>query len=158
MCRSKLASTPSQQKWHADSDMLLPSLGSTFALEDSTAMTQFALPSKHPRPCLFKSAKAYAAHMNPLWESVVGTNVHGAVVARARKRRRTGGHVAPSSMGVGDMVLFDTSRPHRAPPAPEFGCRRTLFMGWDTGKLQTQDVITYADFTRGYQKLKSNEK
>ena len=158
MSRSKLAFTPSQQKWHADSDLLLPSLGSTFALESCTAMTQFAPPSEHSRPCLFKSAKAYAAHMHPLWESVVGTNVHGAVVVQARKRRCTGGHVAPSSMEMGDMVLFDTSRPHRAPPAPEFGCRRTLFMGWDTGKLQTQDFITYADFTRGYEKLKSNEK
>jgi hypothetical protein len=113
MSRSKLAFTPSQQKWHADSDLLFPSLGSTFALESCTAMTQFAPPSEHSRPCLFKSAKAYAAHMHPLWESVVGTNVHGAVVVQARKRRCTGGHVAPSSMEMGDMVLFDTSRPHR---------------------------------------------
>ena len=31
-------------------------------------------------------------------------------------------------------------------------------MGWDTGKLQTQDVITHADSTRGYEELKPNKK
>ena len=34
----------------------------------------------------------------------------------------------------------------------------TLFMGWDTGKLQTQDAITHADSTRGYEELKPNKK
>ena len=152
MSRSNTDShTPSQQKWHADSDMMLPSLGSTFALEDS-AMTQFAPPSQRSRPYMFDKPKDYADYMHPLWESVVGRNVHVAVVVKDKKRRHEGGQVASGSMEMGDMVLFDTSRPHRAPPAPESGCRRTLFMGWDTGKLQTQDVIKYADFTRGYER------
>ena len=155
MSNAGQADTPSQQAWHSDSDTLLPSLGSTFALHGATAMTEFAPASLKPRPALFYSLCDYATHMHPLWHAVTGSSIQGAEVMCSRTR----GKDETSStcyLQAGDMVLFDTTRPHRAPPAPESGCRRTLFLGWDTEQLQTHDVMRYSDFMAGWHSYENN--